>query len=560
MAKNKTKFNLRNFLLGGFVLSLFLCFFPNFVKSADPEPVLVKEINNDYYPYLEYLKIMGNSLYFFYIANTENWNPIYELWKSDGTTGSTTLVKDINERRDHTDNVDYLVAIGGTLFFGANDGTNGKELWKSDGTPAGTVMIKDINPGVNGSSPEQSVDFNGVLYFSANDGVNGEELWKSDGTADGTAMIKDINPGAAYSSPTNLYIIGSTLYFEADNGVNGRELWKSDGTEGGTKIIKDINPAGNAQTSTFVEYNSTLFFGANDGTHGKELWKSDGTADGTVIVRDINSGGGNGNPAHPVVYNNELYFSAADEVDNNELWKTDGTEAKTVKVKEINPSGTSNPTGPMAEFSGELYFSACDQGTTYCYDNELWKTDGTEAGTVQVAEIRSDCETYPCSNFGSIPAYLTVSGDSLYFSANDGTHGKELWKTDGTEVGTEIVKDVNLCGDFQPNNLTDFNNSLYFFAIDNCEDDRTQLWTLTTGTDDDVDDSSENDLDDAGEGDLNVEEEDNNPVSDYTSVEVVLTSIPSGPKIEILMFFSLSLLFFLILNNIRFFKNRNPKV
>lgn len=508
MAKNKTKFNLRNFLLGGFVLSLFLCFFPNFVKSADPEPVLVKEINNDYYPYLEYLKIMGNSLYFFYIANTENWNPIYELWKSDGTTGSTTLVKDINERRDHTDNVDYLVAIGGTLFFGANDGTNGKELWKSDGTPAGTVMIKDINPGVNGSSPEQSVDFNGVLYFSANDGVNGEELWKSDGTADGTAMIKDINPGAAYSSPTNLYIIGSTLYFEADNGVNGRELWKSDGTEGGTKIIKDINPAGNAQTSTFVEYNSTLFFGANDGTHGKELWKSDGTADGTVIVRDINSGGGNGNPAHPVVYNNELYFSAADEVDNN----------------------------------------------------ELWKTDGTEAGTVQVAEIRSDCETYPCSNFGSIPAYLTVSGDSLYFSANDGTHGKELWKTDGTEVGTEIVKDVNLCGDFQPNNLTDFNNSLYFFAIDNCEDDRTQLWTLTTGTDDDVDDSSENDLDDAGEGDLNVEEEDNNPVSDYTSVEVVLTSIPSGPKIEILMFFSLSLLFFLILNNIRFFKNRNPKV
>lgn len=137
---------------------------------------------------------------------------------------------------------------------------------------------------------------------------------------------------------------------------------------------------------------------------------------------------------------------------------------------------------------------------------------------------------------------------------------KERRNSDGTEVGTEIVKDVNLCGDFQPNNLTDFNNSLYFFAIDNCEDDRTQLWTLTTGTDDDVDDSSENDLDDAGEGDLNVEEEDNNPVSDYTSVEVVLTSIPSGPKIEILMFFSLSLLFFLILNNIRFFKNRNPKV
>jgi ELWxxDGT repeat protein len=114
---------------------------------------------------------------------------------------SAQMVKDINptiivspglEPRDICD-------VGGVAFFVNGSSVNGYgiELWKSDGTTAGTVLVKDINPGSSDSSPASLTNFNGTLYFRANDGVNGYELWKSDGTAAGTVLVKDINPGSS---------------------------------------------------------------------------------------------------------------------------------------------------------------------------------------------------------------------------------------------------------------------------------------------------------------------------------------------------------------------------
>lgn len=82
------------------------------------------------------------------------------------------------------------------LYFSGGDKKTGDELWKSDGTTAGTVLLKDISKGTRSSSPQYLTPTNVTLFFSADNGTNGRELWKSDGTAAGTVLVKDINPGS----------------------------------------------------------------------------------------------------------------------------------------------------------------------------------------------------------------------------------------------------------------------------------------------------------------------------------------------------------------------------
>ena len=121
----------------------------------------------------------------------------------------------------------YFTDVNGTLFFRAQDGTNGYELWKSDGTSAGTTMLKDIRTGSSSSSPHNLTDINGTLFFIAQDATNGQELWKSDGTSAGTTMLKDIRTGSSGSYPQNLTDINGTLFFSAQD-PEGQELWKID--------------------------------------------------------------------------------------------------------------------------------------------------------------------------------------------------------------------------------------------------------------------------------------------------------------------------------------------
>ena len=108
----------------------------------------------------------------------------------------------------------FLTAVGNTLYFQANDGTNGVELWKSDGTSSGTVMVKDIYSGSGSSSLDYLTAVGNTLYFVADDGTNGVELWKSDGTASGTVMVKDITAEVAQLLRPYLTAVGNTLYFQ----------------------------------------------------------------------------------------------------------------------------------------------------------------------------------------------------------------------------------------------------------------------------------------------------------------------------------------------------------
>src|SRR4029078_3756905 len=82
-----------------------------------------------------------------------------------------------------------------------------------------------------------------------------------------------------------------------------------------------------------------------------------------------------------------------------------------------------------------LFFTAQD-GT---HGEELWTSDGTRAGTVLVKDINRDT----ASDDRSAPSPLTGVGARFFFAADDGTHGRELWTSDGTRAGTVLVKDIN---------------------------------------------------------------------------------------------------------------------
>ncbi len=139
-----------------------------------------------------------------------------ELWVTEGTLDSTRFLGPGGR---------FYTAVGGQLFYAADDGAHGEELWVTDGTPEGTRIVMDILPGSGKSSPSWLKALGGLLAFAADDGVHGAELWTSDGTPQGTAMVVDLLPGPGSSSPVWLAAVGGRLFFVADDGVSGNQLY-----------------------------------------------------------------------------------------------------------------------------------------------------------------------------------------------------------------------------------------------------------------------------------------------------------------------------------------------
>ncbi len=187
------------------------------------------------------------------------------------------------------------------------------------------------------------------------------------------------------------------------------------------------------------------------------------------LIKDINPLGASSEPFGITYINGYALFIADDGINGRELWKTNGTAGGTMLVKDIYTGSSSSIedtlTVEQLAVMGDTLFFVANDGIN---GKELWISDGTAANTHMVKDIRSGAAS-------SHPYELVVIGNTLFFQANNGSEGVELWKSDGTEAGTVLVKDINPAGSSNPLHLEVWQGTLYFSATSN-DTEGTELW------------------------------------------------------------------------------------
>jgi ELWxxDGT repeat protein len=340
----------------------------------------------------------------------------FQLFRTDGTVVGTFPLTNVVP----PDRLDLnLVAIAGgkVLFF--IERHDRRELWRSDGTAAGTALVSVVPGTAASATPAGFTSTGAEAWFGLNGDDGSATVWRSNGTSVSTAATL---PAGLQILGLPFTLAGGRVFFETmDTGGNHTvQLWSTNGTTAGTVAVLSGPGIGVLEMTEFA---GGLYFLAFDASLTAELWTSDGTAAGTVRLHPFSLLGEDQStgvrPHGLTVAGNHLFFAAKGGAEGTELWTSDGTAAGTVLVKDIDPSGSSNPDHFVAVGSGaasRVFFSAFDP----LHGVELWQSDGTSAGTRLVQDIAPE-------DLSSAPDQLTVAGDQLFFTADDGAIGRELW-------------------------------------------------------------------------------------------------------------------------------------
>jgi ELWxxDGT repeat protein len=416
--------------------------------AGDP-PAMVKDINvRPAGSYPQAVADVDGTAYFFACDGSHN----LALFTTDGSEGGTTAVRSVGAcdlpdwdpaYRGQDDQPEVIdAAVGNKLFF-APQSIFAQDLWVSDGTPGGTFIL---NEDVTLRWINSLTDVGGTLYFLANS-TSGDGLWTSDGTPEGTHVVRPSG------SETQLAQVGSTLYF-----TRGTDLLTTDGTPLGTVLVKRIQGAcSNTELTNLVTTGSRLYFVAcSPGGSERQLWTSNGTGAGTHRVKDINSSGTD-KVGNLVTVGAALYFTGRDATHGEELWQSNGTSAGTAMVRDISLHGNSKPRALLA-VGARLSFTA-DDGTN---GRRLYASDGTFAGTKAIKMV--------------VPTEQVAVGSELFFRT---ASTDLLWKSDGTNVGTQPLADINATGDAAPENLANALGRLFVSADDGVHG--RELWTTNGG-------------------------------------------------------------------------------
>jgi ELWxxDGT repeat protein len=357
----------------------------------------------------------------------------------------------------------------------------------SDGTEAGTKSLEsqmvaakvtdfDLERSISG---HQSLDIDGVLYFFGDYDNSTDEIFKTNGTT-----VTKVTTGIdAWDS---MYYFDGMIYVIDDEGV-----FQVNPTTGAHDEIYPALDCKDTGATQMQMVGGKILFIADDNSCDEQLFAWDPSTPNVDPVAFTSSIGGLGSDGVNdfdyldddqntfTMFNGEMYFSASGNVGGEyigeELFKTDGTQAGTVLVKDLIP-GDDSSFAPNDDYmqpvviGNEMFFADTN--------GNMWKTDGTTAGTV---EVINDSSLLYAGDY--IDGRTTVFNGKIITGFYNNTVGDALYSTDGTVAGTTLIVDTNpttgytLCASYCTT-LTTFDDHVFFIAFDNMSNN---VW-VTDGT------------------------------------------------------------------------------
>jgi ELWxxDGT repeat protein len=378
-----------------------------------------------------------------------------ELWRTDGTPAGTELFSHVGEP------LNPLAVLGGELLYQGWDSTYASQLYETDGTPGGTQRVTSVDGGTSsGLLPHDMLVMGGYALFAGRDVAHGPQLWRTDGSTGGTAPVTNVGSSSGGIEVHSLVRLGSVAYFTAVSpfGSDPGQLWRTDGTADGTVPVTQL-PASEFGVTDVIAAGDRIYF--TTGPYGSRLWTSDGTWSGTHLVMaadpdlDLRSVIGNLS-----VSGNGLYFSEGGDFDAN-LWRLDLTSGDLTKLHAFEGNSWDNGAPlEVTPMGSGVVFSAGDA----IAGRQLWCSNGTPQGTIRLAFDHAwDGTLSPKAS--SNPGSFAELGGYIYYSAFDPDHGDELWRTDGSPAGTSLVSDVSPGPDSSsPMQLSPLGDRLFFTA------------------------------------------------------------------------------------------------
>lgn len=444
------------------------------------------------------------------IGNVEN-GLLYFTASPDGTSRNVYTYDPVsNDFQLHYDALEpfNVYAVGDKVFYSDFEADVDRELFAYDESTMSAGLLYDINITTASSDPNTFVAFDEKLFFVARDEETGREIWTYDPEDGSTGILIDHIPGPGHSTPRFFQAFNGKLFMSIYFEDWGDEFGYYDPATNEIVMVQDINTGINGSVpEELTPHNGKLYFTARVESGNQDLFVYDPTSDEVATVSEAQV-----SELH--FFNDQLFCAyGGDESVGKELYRVDVETGELELIADINEGPSDGGIDWLTDYDGKLFFNGYDpqhKGRLYAYDpmadsivyyqlplaspgfawfqvyndqlyfaaqtgttgKELYRFDAA-TGTIEIA---ADIEP---GQSGSNPQSLVVFNDKLYFTADNDEYGRELWEYDAATGEAQIVTDIWAGpSPSDPYYLTLFNDKLYFAADDGIHG--TEVWSLAS--------------------------------------------------------------------------------